>query len=116
MELTSLPINVFISRNTSLGQHVVFYFAGDSTDALPILLAALPAGAEVSASAPGNSDGEVMARRAQDGFEIRRRCRGVNNTWRQSSMLEAINWLLPGIKWSEGRYKGGECTLWLPHQ
>ena len=114
MDMSSLPVEVTSSRDAGSGQQIAFRISGDASGALSNLLAAIPVGAEISASDPSNLDCALELRRTSGGYEIKRGCHGAAGTWRPSTAADAISWLLPGTQSIAGRQMG--LALWLPRQ
>ena len=114
MDLSSLPIEVTTSRDAGTGQQIAFQIVGDASTALARLLAAMPAGTEISASDPTNLDCALEVRRTQAGYEAKRGCHGAAGTWRPATAVAALDWLLPGTGLIAGRQSG--LMLWVPRR
>lgn len=70
----------------------------DPSTALRALLCALVPGHAVLFPDPAPGDCYLEVRRTQHGFETKRGCHGAYGTWREASLDEAHQWLLPGAR------------------
>jgi len=101
MKLEDLAISTVSKRNAgSFMLYELAFPSGSDAKLIEKVVSSMLVGSELSAVDPTNSDCSFEVKKQEDAISIKRGCHGAAGTWRNVSLHQAVEWLLPAIEHS----------------